>query len=275
MRWGSLNTLQTLTLIWLGAGPGSQARCVEPLYGDIQLEDSITRVLSPGVTNTLDLFPPKHQILGWQQHVPLTVTCHINQTPLLSITIGWFLSACLLLRVPVWLSAAVMRWAVGPRFRDQDPVTGTSHHQSWKWRFPEISQPRRRAFSLLKVPNNLLAISTFTKNLWRHYMLTKVQLSVLIDSIVKALVAFNKQKALLGPSLGTVKASRRFVSSSTSEHPTCGYSRLPSAAMSSCSGCCPSGILDYTQPWPHIGGLISHQHLQQPSRTGARGISCS
>ena len=106
-------------------------------------------------------------------------------------------------------------------------------------------------------------------------MLTKVQLSVLIDSIVKALVAFNKQKALLGPSLGTVKASRRFVSSSTSEHPTCGYSRLPSAAMSSCSGCCPSGILDYTQPWPHIGGLISHQHLQQPSRTGARGFSCS
>ena len=106
-------------------------------------------------------------------------------------------------------------------------------------------------------------------------MLTKVQLSVLIDSIVKALVAFNKQKALLGPSLGTVKASRRFVSSSTSEHPTCGYSRLPSAAMSSCSGCCPSGILDYTQPWPHIGGLISHQHLQQPSRTGAGGFSCS
>ena len=99
----------------------------------------------------------------------LTVTCHINQTPLLSTAIGWFLSACLLLRVPVWLSAAVMRWAVGPRFRDQDPVTGTSHHQSWKWRFPEISQPRRRAFSLLKVPNDLLAISTFTKNLWKIY----------------------------------------------------------------------------------------------------------
>ena len=170
MRWGSLNTLQTLTLIWLGAGPGSQARCVEPLYGDIQLEDSITRVLSPGVTNTLDLFPPKHQILGWQQHVPLT-HCHMSHQ---SNSAAFYnqddtMSACLQLRVPVWLRAAVMRWAVGPRFRDQDPVTGTSHHQSWKWRFPEISQPRRRAFSLLKVPNNLLAISTFTKNLWRHY----------------------------------------------------------------------------------------------------------
>ena len=167
MRWGSLNTLQTLTLIWLGAGPGSQARCVEPLYGDIQLEDSITRVLSPGVTNTLDLFPSKHQILGWQQHVPLT-HCHMSHQS--NSADDFWVHVCCSASPCDWEQLSWGgQWARDSETRTQSRGHLTSHHQSWKWRFPEISQPRRRAFSLLKVPNNLLAISTFTKNLWRHY----------------------------------------------------------------------------------------------------------
>ena len=168
MRWGSLNTLQTLTLIWLGAGPGSQARCVEPLYGDIQLEDSITRVLSPGVTNTLDLFPPKHQILGWQQHVPLT-HCHMShQSNSAAFYNHRMISECMFAAPrPRVTECSCHEVGSGPEIPRPGPSHGDISPSELEMKVP--GDFTTTDFSLLKVPNNLLAISTFTKNPWRHY----------------------------------------------------------------------------------------------------------